>query len=420
MSSQFAVIRLFGPGETVGPYTIVRLLPSGEGGQARVYEALQAGTQRSVALKVALSGKASFLRDEASFMRAFKLRHFNIIQLVPTPIGGGREEHILKDPRSNAWYFAMEYLPGGSLADWLDRRKKLPIGAAVEITRQMALALEVAHSAGLVHLDIKPSNILFRQPPEKTDKIEAVLTDFGISRPQVNITGGAEEATSLTVEYASPEQARLAAPEPITDDTATITPTTDITVGPQSDLYSLATILYEMVTGHLPFDLKDHDELVYLHKVIHDPPELPIPDVPPDLNAVLARALHKDPEARYPSARAFADDLSRLPIQPASPPGHAHRWIVGLMGLVVGVALGLAIGIPIGQATVTTLNTPTPVTSSSSPSPAPTHIPTITPTDTPMPTATNTAMPTVTLRSTTSTPTTAPRIAPPGTAPAAR
>ena len=420
MSSPSVVIRIFGPDETVGPYTIVRLLPTGEGGQARVYEALQAGTQRRVALKVALSGKASFLRDEASFMRAFKLRHPNIIQLVPTPIGGGREEHILKDPRSNAWYFAMEYLPGGSLADWMDRRKKVPVGKAVEITHQIALALEVAHSAGLVHLDIKPGNILFRQSPEKVRAIEAVLTDFGISRPQMHLTGDAEDATSLTVEYASPEQARLAQ-EPVADDTGLAVPPANIAVGPQSDLYSLATILYEMLAGHLPFQLQPYDDLVYLNKVVSEPPELPLPDVSPDLNAVLERALHKDPAARYPSARAFADELSRPSIQPATEREPDRRWIVGAVGLAVGLALGVAVGIQVGQANVPPLNTPTPVVSSTAPGLTPTYTPTIAPTDTPTPTATNIPpVSTVTLRRPAGTPTPTPRIPPPTAATAAQ
>jgi serine/threonine protein kinase len=425
MSSQSAVIKPFAPGETVGPYTIVRLLPSGDGGQARVYEALQAGTQRRVALKVALSGKASFLRDEASFMRAFKLHHANIIQLVLTPIGGGMEEHVLRDPRTNAWYFAMEYLPGGSLADWLERRKKLPADMAVEIARQVALALDFAHAAGLVHLDVKPNNVLFRQPPEDTDQIEVVLTDFGISRPQVHITNGVEELTSLTVEYASPEQARLAqepttadetAPqEPTTaDETAPSEPVANITVGPRSDLYSLATILYESITGHLPFPLQPDDDQAYLHKVIHDPPKLPIPDVPPDLNTILARALHKDAEARYPSARAFAEDLSRLPIKPASRPrrGQSSRsWIVGLVGLMAGLVIGFALG----QAFVTS-NPLTPTGSSLPPSLMPRVADTPVP-DTPTPEATlaeptNTPIPPTSTLRPTGTATTAPRITP--------
>lgn len=414
MSSQSAVLKPFVPGETVGPYTIVRLLPSGDGGQARVYEALQAGTQRRVALKVALSGKASFLRDEASFMRAFKLHHPNIIQLIPTSILGGMEEHVLRDPRSNAWYFAMEYLPGGSLADWLDRRKKLPVGTAVEIVRQVALALDVAHSAGLVHLDVKPNNVLFRQPPEQARKIEVVLTDFGISRPQVHITSGAEELTSLTVEYASPEQARLAQ-EPM-DDTATPDPGADITtIGPRSDLYALATILYETITGHLPFQLPSHDDQAYLRKVVHDPPELPIPGVPPELNAILARALDKNPEARYPSARAFADDLSRLSIKPSFPERErrSSSWLIGfLMGLIVGLAGGFVIGQTLGPAPDPTIQ---PAASALPPSLTPSGVPDTPELGTPTPTATNTPIPTSTLR-----PTATPKIVPSATATAAQ
>ena len=412
MSSPSSVFKAFPPGEAVGPYTIVRLLPSGEGGQARVYEAMLTGTPRSVALKVALPGKDASLRDEVALM---KHHHPNIIQLVPTPIGGGREEYILRDPRTNVWYFAMEYLPGGSLGDWLDRCKKLPIGTAVAIARQMALALEVAHSAGLVHRDIKPSNILFRQPPEKATKIEAVLTDFGISSPQVHITGDAETLTALTVEYASPEQARLAE-EVVANETAERDSSAEIPVGPQSDLYSLATILYEMLTGHLPFRLHPHDDLAYLHKVAYDPPELPIPDVPTELNAVLERALHKDPAERYPSASAFAEDLKQLSIKPVLSSDPAQRWIVGAVGLAAGLVVGLIVGFAIGRATVVSLDTPTPVASSVPASFTPTIMPTITPTDTLTPTATDTPVPPTSTLKPAGTLTTATKIAPPATA----
>jgi eukaryotic-like serine/threonine-protein kinase len=222
-----------------------------------------------------------------------------------------------------------------------------------------------------------------------------------------------EELTSLTVEYASPEQARLAQ-EDTPADAAAPDPGAD-TVGPQSDLYSLATILYETITGHLPFPLQAHDDQAYLHKVIYDPPELPISGVPPDLNTILARALDKNPEARYPSARAFADDLSRLSIKPVSFPERERRSRSGLVGLA-GLMVGLAIGFAIGQATAVRTDPTWPV-SNIPPSLTPTSVTDTPAPDTPTPEATlteatNTPMPPTSTLRPTETSTTAPKITP--------
>ncbi len=214
------------PGSRVGPYTIIRRVPGGIGGMATVYEARLNNRGPSVALKIAHAGLGGFLKDEIAFLKAAKIEHPNIIKILPTPIGGGSSDYIVRDPATGSWYFAMEFLSGGSLDDWLQRKKRLTLQQAVEVVRQIGAALDVAHRAGIVHLDIKPSNILFRERPEKGN-LHAVLTDFGIARPQSRVTISGE--ARLTVEYASPEQARLAQGE-------------EIGIGPASDLYSLAVI----------------------------------------------------------------------------------------------------------------------------------------------------------------------------------
>lgn len=317
------------PGARVGPYVIVRQVPSGLGGMAIVYQARLANDGTSVALKVAHVGLGGFLKDETAFLKALNLDHPHIIKILLTPLGGGLSDHIVKDPETGSWYFAMEFMAGGSLDDWLQRRKRLTLAQAVDVVRQVGAALDEAHRAGIVHLDVKPSNILFRQNPEKGRR-HAVLTDFGIARPQGRI---ASDQMPLTVEYASPEQARLVQGEPIE-------------VGPASDLYSLAVILYEMISGHLPF--RAQNDLAMMHQIVYESPSLPVPLAPPQLNPIFQRALAKEPEARYPSAGALITDLEALPSEAykaSRPRGQVHP----LVSVGLGILIGLGLGVPVGH-----------------------------------------------------------------------
>lgn len=317
-------IRPFPPGTRIGPYTIIRQIPGGVGGMAVVYEARLGGRGASVALKVAHSGLGSFLKDEAVFLKALQLDHPHIIRVVPTPLGGGASDYIVKDPESGCWYFAMEYMAGGSLADWLAHRKRIPLSKAVEVIRQIGSALDTAHQAGILHLDVKPSNILFRENPERK-RIHAVLTDFGIARPMGRAATG---QTTLTVEYASPEQARLISGE-------------NVEIGPASDLYSLGVVFYETVTGRLPF--RGEDDLTLLHQIVHEEPDFSAPMVSA-LVPVLRRAMSKDPAERYPSAAALVEELEQA-LAPAI--GAEERLSTGRQTWV-GVALGLVVGFLLG------------------------------------------------------------------------
>ncbi|MCS7283017.1 MAG: serine/threonine-protein kinase [Anaerolineae bacterium] len=333
MEEQPVSVRPLPPGATIGPYTILRQIPGGVGGMAVVYEARLENRRESVALKVAHAGLGSFLKDEAAFLKALQLNHPHIIRVLPTPLGGGVKDYIVKDPESGCWYFAMEYMAGGSLADWLARRRRIPIPKAVEVVRQIGSALDVAHQAGILHLDVKPSNILFRENPERR-KLHAVLTDFGIARP---VGRAATAQTTLTVEYASPEQVRRATGEPVE-------------VGPASDLYSLGVVFYEAVTGRLPF--RGEDDLTLLHQILHEEPDLSAP-LPPALVPILRRALSKDPATRYPSAAAFAADLEQTGAGEISagkaPPLGRRAWAPLALGLALGFLLGFPSGWYLGQ-----------------------------------------------------------------------
>jgi len=372
-------------GDKVGPYTIVRRVPGGVGGMATVYEARLGGKGPSVALKIAHAGLGGVLKDEAAFVTALELNHPHIIKIVPTAIGEGTSEYIVKDPQIGCWYFAMEFMAGGSLDDWLQRRKRVPFYQAVRVLSQVGSALDAAHQAGIVHLDVKSSNVLFRQQPGKGE-LHAVLTDFGIARPQGRTAVSAQ--TTFTIEYASPEQVRSAQGE-------------QIEIGPASDVYSLAVICYEMIAGHLPYRSKS--DLSLMHHIVYEEPPLPVPFGPPQLTPIMARALAKDPEERYSSVAAFVTDLKAVPTKTFRAQS-IQPWMPPLVGLVLGLTLGLPIGRHLWQEQnpeVLLRNlTPSVVTVVATAPPMQQLFPSHTPTSPSEPTPTATDAPTIQARST--------------------
>ncbi|HOU00046.1 MAG TPA: serine/threonine-protein kinase [Anaerolineaceae bacterium] len=330
------MMQVFKRGTQIGPYIILEPVPGGIGGMATVYKAQLGRNGPIVALKVAHEGMGDFLKDEGAFLRARQLSHPNIVRILPTPLLDGSHEYIVKDAATGCWYFAMEYLAGGNLDQWMQARKRLTLPEALDIITQVGQALDVAHQAGVLHLDVKPSNILFRSDPRHDGQYpEAVLTDFGIARPEGRIASG----QTLTIEYASPEQARRVQGEPLV-------------VGKAADLYSLAVIFYEMLTGKLPFQA--HNDTALLHHIVYESPNWNI-QIPPGLVPVLQRALAKEPEERYASARDFV-----LAVREQIPPEAlqvtnsssiettANHRLSPLLILALGVVIGLGIGMPGG------------------------------------------------------------------------
>src|ERR671936_168563 len=186
------------------------------------------------------------------------------------------------------YYIAMEYLDGRTLKELLVRNGPTPVPIAIDYARQILGALAFAHRAGIVHRDIKPHNIVVR----KDGRLK--VTDFGIAR------SGASQMTEAgsivgTAQYLSPEQARGAP------------------VDPRSDLYSVGIVLYEMLTGRVPFTGDTPLEIAMKHlSAVPTPPSELRPDVPHDLDLVVLRSLAKDPEDRYQSAEEMAADISRV------------------------------------------------------------------------------------------------------------
>jgi eukaryotic-like serine/threonine-protein kinase len=259
-------------------YVIKRKL--GSGGMADVYLAEDQELGRSVALKLLNDRHASDEQFVERFRReaqsAAGLNHASIVSIFDRGYAEG------------TYYIAMEFLDGRTLKELLIRNGPTPVPIAIDYARQILGALSFAHRNGVVHRDIKPHNIIVGSDGRLK------VTDFGIAR------SGASQMTEAgsivgTAQYLSPEQARGAP------------------VDPRSDLYSLGIVLYEMLTGHVPFTGDTPVEIAMKHlSQVPEPPSKLRHDVPHDLDAIVMRALAKDPDQRYESAEEMDADLARV------------------------------------------------------------------------------------------------------------
>jgi len=260
-------------------YKVVRVL--GGGGMARVYLAHDEVLERDVALKVL---REQFADDE-EFVERFKreaqsaaLSHPNIVQVYDRGEAEG-----------GASYIAMEYVPEGTLKERISEMGPLGPGVAASLALQIAEALGVAHASGVVHRDIKPQNVLL------ADTGDAKVADFGIARAASAATISQTNVVLGTASYMSPEQAMG---EPAT---------------PQSDLYSLGVVLYEMLTGELPYTAENPVavSMKHVNEPLRHPKEVN-PRIPQGMNAVVVKLLAKDPEDRYAAAAELVEDLRRV------------------------------------------------------------------------------------------------------------
>jgi beta-lactam-binding protein with PASTA domain len=258
------------------------LKPLGSGGMADVYLAHDDILDRDVALKVMSTRYAS---DE-EFVERFKreaqsaaaLSHPNIVSIFDR----GESE-------DGTYYIAMEYLPGGTLKDRILKRGALPAHTAAAVALQIAEALRAAHERDVIHRDIKPHNILI------TGSGDVKVTDFGIARAASSSTMTRTGHILGTAHYISPEQAM------------------GEHVGPASDLYSLGVVLYEMLTGELPFDADTPIGIAMKHVNGHvRPPQDLDPSVSDGINAITLRLLAKSPEDRYAGDSELIEDLERV------------------------------------------------------------------------------------------------------------
>jgi len=299
------------PGSQVGPYTVVETFPTGQGGMAVVCKAAVQLPNRPLvymALKVMRAG-ARNPEEERFFSDAInnevqvlkQLLHPNIVRIYPIPMGGRRANPVIARDTSlpgSPWFFVMEYLEGGSLQSLLRKNGRLSVDEAAEIACQMGLALAHMHGKGIAHRDVKPDNVLFRSAVQANQRIEPVLVDFGIAAKleRIGLQAG-------SIYYMSPERLLLVRgqlpPERVTDQSA-------------GDVYGLAAVLYQMLTGRRPFEGKSQDHITTA--ILNSEPTLPRkhnPEIPPEVEQLIMDALSKAP-IRRPSAEEFVFRLEQL------------------------------------------------------------------------------------------------------------
>jgi WD40 repeat protein/serine/threonine protein kinase len=316
------------------------------GGMGVVYRARQVGLNRLVALKMILAGphagprELARFRDEAEAVA--RLRHPNIIQIYDI---GESEGHP---------FIAMEYVAEGSLAQKL-RGAPQPLRPAAKLVEVLARAIHYAHEHGIIHRDLKPANVLLQS--ELTQRRQGAkeslgglaplrelcpkISDFGLAKRLDGPSGRTQSGELLgTPSYMAPEQAAGRADQ----------------IGPATDVYALGAILYELLTGRPPFQGASGLDTVV--RVLHEEPARPRslrPGLSRDLETICLKCLSKEPERRYASAEALAEDLHRFldgrPIlaRPVGPVEYAWQWArrrphaaALLAGMVMVAGVGFA------------------------------------------------------------------------------
>ncbi len=299
----------------------------GQGGMATVYLARDLKHNRDVAIKVlkpelaAVLGAGRFVQEIAT---TAALQHPNILPLFDS---GSADSYL---------YYVMPYVEGETLRARLDRETQLGVEESVQLIRELADALQYAHAHGVVHRDIKPENILIHAG-------RPTVADFGIALAVSAAAGGRMTETGLslgTPHYMSPEQA-----------------TAEKTITARSDIYSLASVLYEMLAGEPPHTGTSAQQII--RKIVTDDP-VPITTirraVPPNVAAALAKALEKLPADRFDSAKTFADALANpaFAVAGTTAVGAAagrptpRAWLrAGAAGVLAGAAIAAAVIVPL-------------------------------------------------------------------------
>src|SRR3954464_7590495 len=264
---------------------------AGRGGMGVVYRATQLALDRTVALKVIAAGLLEDQTVWARFVRESKVAasidHPNVLPIYYA----GEEQGIA--------YIAMRYVPGDDIRSLVRREGPIDPPRAARIVAQLGSALDAAHATGLVHRDIKPANVLL------TSEDHVYLTDFGLTKHALSVAGSTRPGHWVgTLDYVSPEQIR------------------GERVDARADVYALGCLLFFTLTGVVPFRRETDEARLWAH--LSEPPPKPtdlVPEIPAAFDAVVERALVKDPEDRYPSA----GDLGRAALAAAANRRPAER-----------------------------------------------------------------------------------------------
>jgi YVTN family beta-propeller protein len=299
-------------GSELAGYRIEALI--GRGGMGAVYRAQEAGLERKVALKVIAPELAQDARFRDRFLResqiAASLDHPHVIPILKA----GEEDGLL--------YLAMRYVEGTDLARLLAEEGALEPRRAVQLLEQVAEALDAAHERGLVHRDVKPSNVLIA---EAAGREHCYLADFGLTKRTGSLSGVTAVGEVVgTLEYVAPEQI------------------TGGELDERSDVYSLGCVLYECLTGQPPLAKATDVALLWAH--VHEEPQPPSKlrrELPRELDAVCTRALAKEPGRRYRSAGELAAAArSALGLGEAPEAPRRTKLLVGV-GVVTAAALAV-------------------------------------------------------------------------------
>lgn len=264
------------PREFAGRYTV--RTPIGEGAFSVTYRAVDTSLQRDVAIKVLREQYAVHEGFDSRFERearsAARISHPNVISVYDY----GRQGHLP--------YIVMQYVDGPNLKEYVREEGPLTVEEAINFARQILDGLAAIHDEGIIHRDVKPQNVLI------DTGLQAKITDFGVAFVTVD-PGLTETGMAVgTAAYMAPEQA---SGEP---------------VGPQADLYAVGVILYELLTGRLPFPGDNPVQVMYRHvNEMPEPPRSLNRSVPLGVEAVILKALAKDPYDRFPDARTMVDAL---------------------------------------------------------------------------------------------------------------
>jgi hypothetical protein len=291
-----------------GPYRLIKIL--GRGGMGTVYLAEDPRLGRQVAVKVPRFFPGSATESAERFRRearaAAGLRHPNLVPLFEVGQVDGTD------------YFTMPYLPGETLSARLAREGALPESEAIRLTVRVAEALEVVHRAGVVHRDLKPGNILL------DERGEPAVTDFGLAR-RAEIDSRITDSGAVlgTPAYLAPEQVGCRAEK----------------MGPRCDVYSLGVVLYELLTGRVPFWGTPGEVLVRVLNEEPPPPSRLRPGLNPRLESVCLKAMARRAEDRFASMAEFADALRRVADSPSRRPRRAMHTAAGLVGLALAAVL---------------------------------------------------------------------------------
>jgi WD40 repeat protein len=300
-----------------GDYELLELL--GEGGMGVVYRARQASLDREVAVKLLSAGpwasREFIARFEREAQNAARMQHPAIVTIYEVGSFEGMQ------------FFSMRLVRGESLSSRLKRGEKFTPREAAALMRTIAEAVGYAHSLGVLHLDLKPANVLLDETGQP------YVADFGLARRLENALAVDNDEVSGTPAYMAPEQAQVRAHK--------LTAATDI--------WGLGAILYQLLTGQPPFHAGTAQETVKL--VLAGQVRAPrrwVPSLPLDLQAIVMRCLSRDPGGRYPSARALADDLQRYiegrPVQarPLNAVQRVARWTRREPKLAATIACAIA------------------------------------------------------------------------------